>query len=177
MVKYWPVVALSLGLGVLGYVAGRYVQPAKIITKDKVVERVVYRESSGAASVSSTKAAEDRDTDRETRTERFPDGRVVTVDHYIYRTKTVTVAAQAKVEYRTVVQERVKVEEHEKIVTNRPDWILGANAGLPLLGGRNILPGPAVIGASIERRLFGGVYAGINATSNGVVGVGVRVTF
>lgn len=156
--------------------------PAVVQTKDKIEE---YK-SEKVAEVKKTdvKKDEQKDVAKDVvRTViRYKDGRVVT--RYVDRTKIETKAA----EVRTVIQEKVrtvevvKIETHEKTVTRRPDWIAGLSAGvsLPALAGRpttSLLPLPysAVIGLSVERRIIGSVYGGLQVNSQGVVAASLKV--
>lgn len=172
------VVAVFFG----GFLVGRGSGPAVVQTKDAKSE-ILADHSSDTKKVDATKTvatAENKDVNKETTTTKYVDGRVVIVERIVDRTKTDTRAAETKI----VVQEKiryvdvVKTETHEKVVTHRPNWALGAQAGvsLPLMKFYG-LSKSKVFGLSLERRIFGSVYAGINANTHGVLGVGVRVTF
>lgn len=160
--------------------------PAVVQTKDKVElhqkEQTVETKKTDTAKTQEKQV--NKDIARDTTITRYPDGRIVTQKHVTDKSKSDTRAA----EVRTVVQEKIKtvevvrVETHEKTVTRRPDWTAGISAGvsLPALAGRpttSLLPLPysTVIGLSVERRILGSVYGGLNANSEGVVGVGLRV--
>jgi DNA-binding protein len=180
---------LLIGAGALvlfsaGALVGRGTAPAKVITKDQIVEHTVTVQAVKTASEDSRASEKDVAKDVTRTVTRFPDGRteVRTVD----RSKTETKA----VEVRTVVQEKivqvesVRTETHERLVLRRPDWSVGLQAGasVPSLLGRpstTLLPLPgvyrsAVFGLSIERRIFGDLYAGVHANSQGVIGVGIH---
>lgn len=169
-----------------GFFVGHRASPAAVLTKDKIAETTKTADVAKKVAETHQDLTKDVANDVDRTVTRFPDGRVE--EHTVDRTKTEAhkVEVRTVVQERVVVQEHVRVEEHEKLVLRRPDWILGVNAGLsvPSLLGHpttSYLPfdlsRSAVFGVSVERRVLGGTYLGLNANSQGVVGLGLRVTF
>lgn len=74
-------------------------------------------------------------------------------------------------------------EEHagelarEKTTTLQADWRIGVQVGASLVAPKLPITGPLVIGASIERRIIGGVSAGLWANTVGAGGASVSVEF
>lgn len=80
----------------------------------------------------------------------------------------------------SAVQEKQEVEAHQTVVTlhtveARPRWSVLALVGAQIGGRHEIVPGPYVIGASLERRIVGPVSVGIWALSSAAGGVSVRL--
>lgn len=174
-----------------GYLAGRGCSepPAEVRTTDRLEERAktAIEERSETAERKDEQKDEQKDVEKTKTTTRRPDGTVVIEERTKDLSKTETKTVQVRVE-KVEVEKRVdvvKVETRERIVTNRPKWLIGVNAGvsIPALLGRPVpsyLPGvppAAVIGVSVERHLFWGVYGGVFANSQGVVGGSARKGF
>lgn len=64
-----------------------------------------------------------------------------------------------------------------RTVTLRPDWRVGVQAGASLVAPAVPLTGPLVIGVSVERRIVGGVSAGLWANTVGAAGASLSVEF
>jgi len=69
-----------------------------------------------------------------------------------------------------------RVEEHQRIEGQRPQWSVAVLGGAQITGGR-LLPAPWVVGALVERRIAGPVSAGLWGTSGGAGGLSVRIEF
>lgn len=62
-------------------------------------------------------------------------------------------------------------------VTQQPDWRLGVQVGASLRDPLLPIAGPLVLGASLERRLVGGVSAGAWLTTAGAAGASLSLEF
>lgn len=178
-------VALLLLAG--GYGAGRYAQPAKVITKtviqtvtetkiqlqDHIVYQKVYVQQ------------EQKKTHTETVVTKKPDGETVTKTVEDTNTDTNTKTDEKTNETKTAENDtktqqtvtQVKITEYKKM-----DWRVGLGAGVnipTLLGHEELgihgLKG-AVIQAEVSRRLVGSLYLDLFGNTNGVVGLGLSLT-
>lgn len=197
--SYWKwivavVVVLLLLLGAYG--SGRYVQPAKVVEKEKIVtkvdvqvkEKIVYQDRIVEKKVLVKVYAKAQH--REVTTTKAVDGSVVTkvvedtkVDT---NTKATDNKAETKVEYVDRVVEKVvtQVVEKEKLVlAGKPDWRLGVLVGVDVYTalGQHLQPipqlGPVTIGVEAERRIAGPFSLGIWATTSAQVGLLANIEF
>jgi len=80
------------------------------------------------------------------------------------------------------VQAKQEVEAQQTVVEMhtveaRPRWSVLALVGAQIGGRHEIVPGPYVVGASLERRIVGPVSVGIWGMSSAAGGISVRVDF
>ncbi len=80
------------------------------------------------------------------------------------------------------VQQQRETEAHQTVVElhtveARPNWSVLALVGAQIGGRHEIVPGPYVVGASLERRIVGPVSVGIWGLSSAAGGISVRVDF
>lgn len=182
------VIGGSILLFVLGYASGRFVQPAKVITKtitevktetkiqyqDRIVKEKVY--------VQTDKVHEHTDTT----VEKHPDGTVITKtskDKNTDETKSnkensnesKSTSNDTKTDQKTTT---IKIVESKQL-----DWKVGVGAGvsIPVLLGHQDLGVPgmkgAVIQADIGRRIIGPIFLDVFGNTQGVVGAGLSIVF
>lgn len=153
----------------LAFSAGRFSAPErvdvreveKVVWKDRVVEKVVTKKAKA-------------------------------VDRIVYVDRTVLPSGEVreKTSTRTITDARElvntdKASESEgkvdsskaTVATARPDWRVGVLVGASLRDPLLPLAGPLVIGASVERRIIGGVSAGAWVNTGGSAGAAVSVEF
>lgn len=168
-----------LAIGAVVFVAGVVVGLVWEEPETRVEERVVYRDRvvQGEARETVVTRVESPTVRVVTRTVRVPGGATTTEEE---RTETGGVATSAgetvvRVEYRDRDVERERIVEREALPTWRVSALAGASLREPLLE----VPGAswAVLGASVERRVAGPVYVGAWATTAGVGGVSLGVTW
>ncbi|WNM70284.1 hypothetical protein [Myxococcus phage Mx1] len=182
-----PIAAIAV---VAAFGVGRYTAPAKVEVKTEEVSVDVVKETE--ASEEKTKieyvfVKEEKQHVRRVEKETVrPDGTVERVKTEEIKSETGAkeeqVATTDRVDVRTV--ETVRIEEKvvtKTIETKRPDWIVGVMVGTDLTR-VDLRPNapwvtPLVVGGRVERRIFGPVYAGPFAMSNGVIGLGVTAQF
>lgn len=188
------VVILLLMLG--SYGAGRYVQPAKVVEKEKIVtkvdvqvkEKVVYQDKIVEKKVY-VKVA-DTAKHRETTTVKAPDGTVTTKVVEDSKTDTTTKATDDKSEEKVVYKDRVvekvvtQVVEKEKLVLRAaPQWRIGVMAGVDVYTalGQHAQPipqlGPVVLGVNAQRRIAGPFSMGLWLTTSAQVGLEANIEF
>lgn len=162
--------ALALAVvAVAAYSAGRYAGPQavevreveRIVWKDRIVEKVVTKvEKAKAATV-------------------YVD-RVVTKEGEVREriiTRTVEREAEAKAEEKTTVREGNAEKVAEVKATARPDWRVGVLVGASLQPPALPIAGPLVVGVAVERRILGGISAGVWANTGGAAGASLSVEF
>lgn len=154
------VLALVIIAG-LAFSAGRFSAPLQVETRD--VERVVYRDR-----VVTVKAKAETKVIYRDRTVT-PDGAV----RDLTTTRTDTREGSASTGDHASETER----KAETKTTLRPDWRVGAKAGASLVTPALTLSGPVVVGVEVERRIAGGVSAGVWVNSVGAAGVGISMEF
>ena len=170
-VGLWLVVAVAGGV-----LVGRFLAPAVVETRD--VERLVYRDL----------AVEDI-------TKGYTFAR--TVERTVWRNVTTTVTDagtttvdlttehEGEAESGTVTEqlhrvEIVEVERErvvEKTVTLRPDWRVGALVGASWNAPLVPIAGPLVLGVQVDRRIVGGLSAGLWVNTVGAAGASVNLEF
>jgi hypothetical protein len=179
-------VAVAALLGAFG--AGRYSRPAKVVTRDVVrvetqVKTVVQEKVVHDVAVH-TDAKQQTRTVTVTRWLPAPGGRteVVQETHHDAASEAKTDRRAETTAQRQTDQDAHAISREDHSVTveaARPAWSVTALAGAQL-GGRNLLPGlpaPLVVGAAVERRIFGPVSVGAWATSGAAGGLSVRLEF
>lgn len=166
---------------VLAFSAGRFSAPLQV--QEREVEKLVYRDLSTediTRGYTFTRV-EQRTVYRNvvTTITVTPDAGTVTttadntVEHYGGQLDGAVTEQEARVE---LVQAEREVLV-EKIATLRPDWRVGAQVGASLQPPALVIAGPLVLGASVERRILGGVSAGLWANTAGAGGASVSVEF
>ena len=169
-------VLVALVFLAIGLAAGRFIAPAVVETRD--VERVVYRDL----------AVEDI-------TKGYTFAR--TVERTVWRNVTTTVTDagtttvdlttehEGEAESGTVTEqlhrvEIVEVERErvvEKTVTLRPDWRVGALVGASWNAPLVPIAGPLVLGVQVDRRIVGGLSAGLWVNTVGAAGGVISLEF
>lgn len=154
---------------VLAFTAGRFTAPErvdvreveKVVWKDRVVEKVVTRKAKAV--------------DRVVYVDRVvtPEGEV----REKRTTRTVTDAREL-VEAGKTSESTGKAESSSSSTTTaRPDWRLGVLVGASLREPLLPVAGPLVLGASLERRIVGGLSAGAWLNTVGAAGASLSVEF
>jgi hypothetical protein len=161
----WGRVLVVVAVAVAGYSAGRFSAPAEVeervsvatVYRDRIVEkrvevrgrdRIVYRDSTST-----------------------PDGTV----HVIEVEKTIDVERVAVATDAT--REGQQTIEVIKRVEVRPGWRVAVLAGASLSAPAVPIAGPLVLGVEIDRRIVGGVSAGVWANTGGAAGLAVSLEF
>lgn len=180
-------VLLAILLFVGGYGTAVTTRAAKVVTKVvaktdvqtvvKYQDRVVVKEVRVAAK------QEHRHV--ETTTTKKPDGTVVTATKTDVDTNTNT-NQQTGVDARSAgstVQTVVKTVYKEKTVTSQPNWAVHAGVGyaLPALFGQQQIGVPGmdgfVVQAGLDRRVAGPFWLGVFGSTQGTVGLSLRVAW
>lgn len=186
--KYLYTFLAAVALFCGGYAFGQFAQPAKVITKEKVVtkevEKVVYQDRVVEKKV--YVYVEKKKEHTETVTEKRPDGTVITKEVTDTHTDSNTSENTDKTEEKVVYKDRVVYQEKivEKIREARKlDWRVGAGVGVSIpyyLQGTEIgvpmLRG-AVIQVEVDRRIIGPVFVGLFGNSQGTVGLNISGIF
>lgn len=149
----------------LAFSAGRYTTPEKV----REVEKIAWKER-----------AEEKGTSKKAKV----------VDRVVYVDRVVTAQGEVREKRttRTLTDARELAEvskttesagsaEKSTVTTLRPDWRVGVLAGASLREPLVPLAGPLVIGVEVERRIVGGVSAGVWANTSGAAGALVSVEF
>lgn len=164
-------VALAVGLA-----AGRFAAPAVVETKE--VERLVYRDLSVTDITRGfTFARTVERTVWRNVTTTVTDAGTTTVD--------LTTEHEGAAESGTVTEQlhRVEIVEveraviREKTVTLQPDWRVGAQVGASWNAPLVPIAGPLVLGLSAERRIVGGLSAGVWVNTVGAAGGSLSLAF
>lgn len=145
-------------LAVVGaFVGGRFSAPAQVQTRE--VERVVYKDRVITKTVTVEVAA--KQTTRVVYRDRVvtPDGTIR--EHEVEREATKEEAAKVAVAQTVKTEKSDARIEHETKTELRPDWRVSILAGASLQPPAIPLTGPAVFGAMGERRIVGGLSAGV----------------
>ncbi len=141
-------IALSVLALAISYASGRYMTPEKIVTKEVTVTKEVVHENTDVHKNTQTKIVETT----------FPDGHSVK-ETYILDQDTVVIEKAVATE---TVHETTKTIDNQK-----PNYRVAAIIGTL---SNNLKP---EYGASIEKRVAGPIFAGINAhTISGTVFIG-----
>jgi hypothetical protein len=161
---------LALALLVLAaFSAGRFSAPLQVEERTQVQlvyrDRVVEKRVELAARVETRVVYRDRVV--------TPDGTVT--EHELERSGAATTVAAAEV--REVVREVEKRVGVEKRIELRPDWRISVSAGASLQRPTLPLAGPLVVGLEVDRRIAGGVSAGLWLSTSGAAGAAVAFEF
>lgn len=186
--RWVQLVLVAIFLFAAGYGTGRFAQPAKVVEKEKIVEKVVDKIVYQDRVVEKIVYVQVKQVDRKTKTvvEKRPDGSSTTTTETDTKSKTDTEASAEKVKEVIVYRDRVetKVVEKEKLVeAKKIDWLVHAGVGLSVptfLGKQQYgIPGlrGAVIEAGIDRRVVGPFYLGVFGDSQGTVGLKLTGAF
>jgi len=161
------ITALVVIIG-LAFSAGRFTAPVKtdvrevekVVWKDRVVEKVVTRKAKAV--------------DRVVYVDRVvtPEGEV----REKRTTRTLTDARELTDSGKTS-ESTGKSETSSSSTTSRPDWRLGVLVGASLREPLLPVAGPLVLGASLERRIVGGLSAGAWLNTVGAAGASLSVEF
>ncbi len=167
-------VALGVVLALVGaFVGGRFSAPLKVQTRD--VEHVVYKDKivEKIVTVEVKAKAETKVVYRD---------RIVTKDgtvteHEVEKTATKedTTASENVDVTSTHVGETVVT--HETTTTLRPDWRVSLLAGGSIQKPLITLTGPLVLGLEVDRRIVGGLSAGVWLNTYGAAGLAVSFEF
>ena len=179
--RYVQLVLVAVLLAGGGYAFGRYGQPAKVVEKEKIVEKIVYQDKIVEKIVKVM--VQDKNKHTETTTHKFPDGTVVTKTTTDTKTDTKTNTDIDKTEEKVVYKDRI-VEKEKIVEAAKPGWRVGAGIGLSIpstfLGEPQIgVPGlrGAVVEVGVDRRVFGPLWAGLHANTQGTVTLGLSGEF
>lgn len=158
-----------VGTAAASFSAGRFVAPAKVelrevekvVWKDRIVEKVVTKKAKAV--------------DRIVYVDRvvMPDGEI----REKTSTRTITDARELVNAEKASESEGKTETKKEAVTTARPDWRVGVLVGASIREPLLPLAGPLVIGASVERRIVGGVSAGAWLNTVGAAGASVSVEF
>lgn len=174
--KHWPKAAILALLGV-AYAAGRFMAPDKVVTVDRVVERVVEDTHAREQVRELTEQLETLRTRREVVIVTRPDGtrEERTTEETERRTETERVVEVEKIVERVVTVDR-EVMKTVTLERARPAWRVSALGGLDIAAATRLQLVP-VYGAHVERRLFGPVSAGVWGLSTGAAGLSLSIEF
>jgi hypothetical protein len=164
--------ASALVIAATGYSAGRFSAPREVDTRTEY--RTEYRTQT--VEVVKWKTARALDT-RTTTTPVLlstPDGGVLVASKTTTETRERD-AASGSTEASTDTHGATSGETSKK-VTQQPDWRVGVQVGAGLKPAV-VITGPLVLGASVERRIIGGVSVGVWANTVGAAGASVSLEF
>lgn len=149
----------------LAFSAGRFTAPEQV----REVEKIAWKERAA---------------------EKKAEAKTKVVDRVVYVDRVVTAQGEVREKRttRTLTDARELAEvskttessgsaEKSTVTTLRPDWRVGVLAGASLREPLVPLAGPLVIGVEVERRILGGVSAGVWANTSGAAGALVSVEF
>ncbi len=160
-------------IAVAGFSAGRFSAPVE------VEERVEYRTEWREKRVEVVKWKSARAVDTKTTTTPMllsvPDGGVVLATATTTETREREASAGGTETHTDAT--RSSSGETSRKVTQQPDWRLGVQVGASLRDPLLPIAGPLVLGASLERRLFGGVSAGAWLNTSGAAGASLSLEF
>lgn len=157
--------AACLVVALVAFAAGRFSAPLEVET------RTEYRTEWRTREVVKWRGARDTKTTITPVLLPVPDGGVVLA------TATVTDTRERVDGTATTDTSGANAGSSTRTVTLRPDWRVGVQAGASLVAPAVPLTGPLVIGVSVERRVVGGVSAGLWANTVGAAGASISVEF
>lgn len=167
-------IAAGVVLALVGaFSAGRFSAPLRVETRD--VEHVVYRDKVVEKVV--TVATEAKTETKVVYVDRITTKEGEVREHIVERRVAKDDTAVKVDDSRVEVREVEKVVEHVTTVTLRPDWRVAVSAGASLRAPLLPIAGPLVLGAEVDRRLVGGLSAGLWVSSSGAAGVAVSFEF
>lgn len=162
--------AVGVVLALAGaFSAGRFSSPEKVRTLE--VEKIVYRDRVVEKVVTQKAKAVDRVV--------YVD-RVVTPEGEVREkrtTRTLTDARETVDAAKTLESSGESSRRAESLTTARPDWRVGVLVGASLREPLVPVAGPLVLGASVERRIVGGLSAGAWVNTVGAAGASVSLEF
>lgn len=181
---------LAAGVGVAllagAFAIGRATAPVKVVERTREVEAktTTARADVHQLDTRTQKADEKKDVRTVVVTRWLPGGAVERTEKAEDKTATTTQAQQATDLRAARVETRVEYRDREVVKTveaARPQWSLAALAGIDVAGALadrgGLLPGHAVLGAVLDRRLVGPVFLGAWGTTAGAGGISVRFEF
>lgn len=153
---------LSLAVvGTAAFSAGRFTAPERVDVRE--VEKVVYRDR-----VVTVKG--------KTETKVVYRDRVVTPDGTVTERSVERSAAREDLR-READRNGETIKRSEVVTAVRPDWRVGVLAGASLRDPLVPLAGPLVLGVEVERRITGGLSAGVWVNTSGAAGALVSLEF
>lgn len=167
--SYLIVAGVVLAVGAGAFAAGRFAAPMKVETRE--VERVVFKDRVVEKVVTVTLAAKTKIVWRDRVV--APDGTTTTREVE----KTDTREDTTRTDDRVATSEGTTEREAVTITTNRPGWRVGALVGLSLREPLLPIAGPLILGLSAERRLIGGLWAGLWIQTGGSAGLSLSLEF
>lgn len=170
--RWVPWLAVVL-VGVAAFSAGRFSAPREVEErveyrtewKTKTVEVVKWRTAKSVASKTTTTPV----------LLAAPDGGVVLAATTTIETREHETGSGGS--ESTSEANRNSSGETQRKVTQQPDWRIGAQVGASLRDPLLPIAGPLVFGVTVDRRISGGVSAGLWGSTVGAAGVGVSVEF
>lgn len=175
-VDWRRIVATALAavlIAVVGFSAGRYSAPLE------VEERVEYRTEWKEKRVEVVKWRTARAVDTRTTTTPVllpvPDGGVVLATATTTETRE-RETATARLDTAIDLSGNTTGSTSRK-VTQQADWRLGVQVGASLRDPLLPIAGPLVLGASVERRIAGGISAGAWLNTSGAAGASISLEF
>lgn len=161
---------LGLVLSIAGFLVGRHFAPEKIIEKEKIVEKVVKEKEEIKSKDKIVTKKKHKIIVRVTR----PDG---TVEERIEEIESDEQVVNIDIK-KTEKEENEKTVEKEKIIEkNKPQWHVSGLAGVDLSASSKSSLNFSSYGVSIERRIIGPFFAGLQGTNAPSVGVSVGFEF
>jgi hypothetical protein len=165
--------AVVVLLLVSAFVAGRFSAPEQVRTQ--TVEQVVYKDRVIEKRVEVAVAAK-------VETKIVYRDRVIKVggeivEHEVERTGAVTSETKTSDSARAAESSTERVRVETKVVTVRPDWRIEILAGASVQKPWLPIAGPLVLGAQAERRIVGGLWAGVWAQTGGAAGASLSFEF
>lgn len=153
--------AACVAVAAVAFAAGRFSAPLEVEERESV--RVVYRDR-----VVTVKG--------KTETRVVYRDRVITPDGTTREQELERTATREDLE-RTATREGERERVVEKVVTVRPDWRVGVLAGASVRDPLVTLSGPLVLGVQVDRRIAGGVSAGVWVNTVGAGGLSLSLEF
>jgi hypothetical protein len=167
--RAWAIAAVVLVLTAVGaFSAGRFSAPQQVQTRIEYRDLSVEDLTRGLSFVKTVNRTVYRNV-----TTTATDAGVITVDRTIEHEGTDEKRDENTVAHRAT--ENVGTET--RTVTLRPDWRISAQVGASMHAPALPITGPLVLGVSVERRIVGGVSAGLWANTVGAGGASLSVEF
>lgn len=168
-VPWWARALALVALAVAAFSAGRFSTPIEVEERTDVRtvyrDRVVEKRTEAAARVETRVVYRDRIVK--------PDG--TKIEREIEKSGTAE-TVENKID-RVEERQAEKTIEIVKRVEVRPDWRVSVSAGASLREPLVPIAGPLVIGLEVDRRIIGGVSAGVWASTQGAAGLAVSFEF
>jgi len=195
--KYGILAGIAVALVLGGFAAGRYAVPAKVVVTEKVVtvhETQIVREvDTDKVLAAINNVSQQKDVHRTKVTVKGKDGTVTTTETTDDKSKTDTQTKTQEEDKSKTAETKTEIQVVEKEVTKtvvsktRSDWSLSLQPGIDVAGALGhgspytILPTDqfllkhAIVGVSVEHRLFGPVSTGIWGNTSGAAGLTLRI--